>query len=180
MKKKMKKILNKDDLHLLKMAKQKNQEAIKEVITKYGGIYDSIVCRVNFKNNYTKQDMIDEKPTFFFNMIETYNPNKNAKFSTYVYNMSKWACLDRLKKDRKELEFLSEEIYEEQFDISKISHIINKIKTFDDRAQYIFMNRFFDDKKTFQEIGEKLNMTYEGVRQIYLKHLKILKKEYET
>ena len=166
------------DYELIKRVKKNDSVALTELIEKYGAIYDSIVGKINFQNNYTKQDMIDDKYVFFFEMAKTYNPNKNTKFSTYIYNMTKWSCFDKLKKDRRQFEALQLDIHTPEFDFSKTNHIIDKIRSFDERTQYIFMNRFFysKKKKTFEEIGKDLNLTYEGVRQIYLKHLKILKK----
>lgn len=167
------------DLKLIKRARNSDSLALKELVDKYGAIYDSIINRMNFQNVYTKKDMIDDKLLFFFETAKTFNPNKNTKFSTYVYNMTRWTCLDKLKDDRRKYEALKLDILTPEFDSSKISHIIDKIKTFEERAQYIFANRFFERKKTFSQIGKDLNLTYEGVRQIYLKHIEILKKTNE-
>ena len=178
MRKKMKSENISSDWELIKKVKKNDSDALQELVKKYGAVYDGIVGKINFQNNYTKQDMIDDKYVFFFEMAKTYNPNKNTEFSTYIYNMTRWSCFDKLKKDRKQNEALQLDIHTPEFDFSKTTHIIDKIRSFDERTQYIFMNRFFysKKKKTFQEIGKELNLTYEGVRQIYLKHLKILKK----
>jgi len=166
------------DLELIDKAKNADSNAIKELAEKYGGVYDGIINRIKFQNDYTRQDMIGEKYSFFYEMAKLFNPNRNTKFSTFVYNMTKWNCYDKLKKDKRQSAALELDIHTPDFDFSKTTHIIDKIRTFDERAQYIFMHRFFqpEKKKSFQEIGKELNLTYEGVRQIYLKHLKILKK----
>lgn len=170
-----------NDNQLIKAAKNLDSNALKELVNKYGAIYDSIVKRMNFEKNYIKDDMIADKYHFFFEMVKTFNPKKKTKFSTYIYNMTRWGCLDKLKSDKKKALTLEMDIQTSEFDLSKTSHIIDKIKTFDQRTQYIFMHRFFkSDKKTsFKQIGKELNLTYEGVRQIYIKHLDILKKIHE-
>lgn len=176
----MKNVKN-DDLKLIKAAKNLDSEALKELVKRYGQIYDSIIKRMNFEKSYIRDDMIADKYLFFFEMVKSYNPKKKTKFSTYVYNMTRWGCLDKLKIDKKRSLAMEMDIHTPEFDLSKTSHIIDKIKTFDQRTQYIFMHRFFQpNKKTsFKQIGKELNLTYEGVRQIYIKHLEILKKLHE-
>ena len=166
------------DLELIESAKKFDSDSLKELVVRYGTIYESIINRMKFEKDYVKIDMINDKYSFFYEMAKSYNPNKNTKFSTYIYNMTRWNCLDRLRKYKKQHIALELDIFVPEFDFSKTNHIIDKIKTFDDRVQYIFMHRFFNSNKksSFGEIGKELNLTYEGVRQIYLKHLKILKK----
>lgn len=166
------------DLELINKAKKLDSDSLKALVDRYGSVYDSIVNKFTFEKEYIKNDMIDDKYSFFFEMVKSYNPNKNTKFSTYIYNMTRWSCLDRLRKDKKYNVAMELDIITPEFDFSKTNHIIDKIKTFDERTQYIFMHRFFrpNKKTSFSEIGKELNLTYEGVRQIYLKHLKILKK----
>lgn len=175
----MKKNKEYSDLYLINRVKNNDSKCLNKLVFKYGGIYDSIINKFNFSKSFIKQDLLDDKPLFFFNVAKKYNPKKKTKFSTYLYNMAKWTCLDRLKKDRKNNEFTS--FGDENFDFSSVDAIINKIKTFDERTQYIFMHRFFnpDRKTSFGEIGKELNLTYEGVRQIYKKHIEILKKTNE-
>lgn len=175
------------DKKLILAVKKLDSESLNILIDRYGKIYDSIVNKFNFSKDYIKKDMMDDKASFFFEIVKSYNPNKNTKFSTYLYNMTKWKCLDKMKLDKRMNENSSVELKSElleiskqadSFDLSKTSDIIDKIKTFDKRTQYIFQKRFFDEtkKESFSKIGKKLNLTYEGVRQIYIKHLKILKK----
>lgn len=169
----------KSDKKLILSVKELDSDSLNELVRRYGKIYDSVISNFKFSKDYIKNDMINDKTFFIFEMAKSFNPNKNTKFSTYLYNMTRWKCLDKMKIDKKH-DILSnmEPITEDSIELYDSSHIIDKIKTFDKRTQYIFSKRFFDvDKKeSFSQIGKKLNLTYEGVRQIYIKHLEILKK----
>jgi DNA-directed RNA polymerase sigma subunit (sigma70/sigma32) len=57
-------------------------------------------------NDFHKKELIDEMPYNVYKALLKYNPDKGAKFSTHLGNETKWLCLNKHSKNRKQKTFL--------------------------------------------------------------------------
>ena len=166
-----------EDIALIKMARKNDSYAIKELVNRYGKVYDSAIRRICFESEYVKNDMLDDKLYFFYSMTKEYDESRNMKFSTFLYNRATWAALAEVKNIKRMSDTLKLDISDVQLNMPEAKMLVDRVSRFEPRAKFIFEKRFFSRKKqTFKTIGKKLGLSYEGVRKIYIKHLEILKK----
>ena len=74
-----------------------------ELVNRHSGIYFDIVSRyVPATSIYCdRQDLFDDKDFNIYNAALKYNPNKGAKFSTFLGNETKFVCLNAYNKAKK-------------------------------------------------------------------------------
>ena len=79
-----------------------SENSLKELVSRHSGIYLDMVHGYSSKNNTSSmEEMIKEKEYEIYVSALNYNPNKGAKFSTYLGNQTKWKCLNILNKKKK-------------------------------------------------------------------------------
>lgn len=178
-----------NDLQLINQIKKNNDSnALCELANRHTGIYIYTIEKYTYIPKIEKEELIDHKLLNFYNYAKDYDPSKNMKFSSYVSMRLSFECKDIITdaKKMKMEEIQNNLIFEDHSEVleycqnySKI--IFEKVEKFSDpRFIEIFKLRHEGDKKeTWKTISEKLNLTVEGVRKIYLKNIKILRKQIE-
>jgi len=122
-----------------------------------------------------------------------YDHTKNTKFSTFLGNEAKWACLNQYNKNKKYLIADTDEsrfMYEnnmieqdkpfvDEVTLNKIFNIIEHHP--DERVQQIFRLRYIDpqyNKLTpWKQVSKKLNMSIQGCINIHNSAIKVIRKE---
>ena len=183
---KSQKINNLEDYQLVNNIKE-NKEAdfsLKELIDRHTGIYLDIVNKYTQNANTTKKlDLIDEKDYNIYQAALKYKSDKGTKFPTFLGNETKWICLNRNNKRKKESQVNIEDIKEtdillsknEKFqkeDVEVFSEAIKFSKKHKDkRVEKIFEMRYITGEKNkvmpWKKISEELKMSIQGCINIH-------------
>lgn len=91
------------DEDLVDMVKQGSERAFNYLVEKHSGIFLSTVSRMLSKNmpNHISQDFLREREMFMWQACRSYDKTNNSKYSTWLYNQTKWECLKKIKRQSK-------------------------------------------------------------------------------
>ena len=169
-------------------------KSLNELYQRHSGIY----CRMI--NSYIpegasfadRQELIDDAKYHIYCAALKYDESKNTKFSTFLGNTTRWMCLNKYNKSKKEGSFSNRE---EDFNnlSSEESHfvdcmmnkeLVDKIfesiqGTGDQRAYDIFTMRYIIGHKNkvmpWRQIGKKMNLSIQGCINIHDSFVKKIK-----
>ncbi len=185
------------DLELINKVKDEQDNfAISELVNRHSGIYLQVVnkyCSLSSgKLNY--QDLSEDKLFNIYKYAQTFNPDKECKFPTYIANMTRYTCLDALKHEPAIKEYLDEKITEDNFQLSEtVPSSITTNETLDFQDLEAAIDKIIKDKRfkkivkwrhpeftdnilNWEEIGKRLGLSNEGARKIYMRNIKKIKK----
>lgn len=174
------------DEYLIKEIKEHcDNYSLKELIYRHSGIYVEMIRRYGQKHLTSNQinDMMEEKDYNIYSAALEYDENK-SKFSTYLANRTKYACLTNKminKKNSKivnfdEIEFEQESKDPDPCQISSQKEFLNKVCFLienheDKRVKTIFKERYFSNTnknlKPWKEIAKMLNLSIQGCIDIH-------------
>ena len=183
----MSNVINKlQDNELVKNIKddKKAEDSLQELIGRHTGIYLDIVNKYTKNGNSTnKLDLIDEKDYNIYQAALKYKDDKGTKFPTFLGNETKWICLNKYNKKKKEPQLSIEDIKESDILENKNSKISSEeLEIFseaikfskghkDKRVEKIFEMRYITGEKNkvmpWKKISEKLNMSIQGCINIH-------------
>lgn len=183
----MSNVINKlQDNELVKNIKddKKAEDSLQELIGRHTGIYLDIVNKYTKNGNSTnKLDLIDEKDYNIYQAALKYKDDKGTKFPTFLGNETKWICLNKHNKKKKEPQLSIEDIKESDILENKNSKISSdELEIFseaikfskshkDKRVEKIFEMRYITGEKNkvmpWKKISEKLNMSIQGCINIH-------------
>ena len=88
------------DEDIVDLVKEGNESAFKYIVEKHSGIFLSTIMKMLSRSmpNHIVQDFLQEKEMFMWQACRTYNRDSNSKYSTWLYNQTKWECLKKIKK----------------------------------------------------------------------------------
>lgn len=173
------------DQDLINNIKNKNQinESLQALIDRHSGIYIEIVNSFlrSCNNDSLKDDILKDKDLAIYDSAIKYNTEKGAKFSTFLGNEAKWACLNASNRNKKYLAlndstFDLEDIkYENQehtdhFKQQVLAEFNEHIKNHPDkRIQKIFSMRYSGNKKLtpWRKISKEMKLSIQGCINIH-------------
>ena len=179
-------INNLEDFQLVENIKKnkKTEDSLQELIGRHTGIYLDIVNKYTQNGNLTnKLDLIDEKDYNIYQAALKYKSDRGTKFPTFLGNETKWICLNKYNKKKKEpqisiddireIDILStknEKINKEDFEV--FSEAIKFSKEHKDkRVEKIFEMRYITGEKNkvmpWKKISEELDMSIQGCINIH-------------
>ena len=189
------------DKDLINNIKNKNQinESLQELIDRHSGIYIEIVNSFlrSCNNDSLKDDILKDKDLAIYDSAIKYNEEKGAKFSTFLGNEAKWACLNASNKNKKYLElndlsFDLEDIkcenqeHADHFKQQVLAEFNEHIKNHPDkRIQKIFSMRYSGNKKLtpWRKISKEMKLSIQGCINIHNSALnsisKIIRSQHE-
>lgn len=137
-------------------------------------------------NGLTKQDIINQKLTIFWEAVSTFDPNRGVKFVTWLGNFTFFFIskeYNKVKESKNSVEIIDNLLFSNDSffnKIEKIDLILEEIQNIeDDRIIEIFHMRYFNTTnhklKTWQEIGEKLNLSGQACLNLHNKGVDYLK-----
>ena len=171
------------------------EASLQELINRHSGIFLDIVTSYVPKNSTTgcRQDLINDLEYYIYNAGLKYDHTKNTKFSTFLGNEAKWACLNQYNKNKKYLITDTDEgrfLYENKLSATEEPFVDEKIllKIFniidhhpDKRVQQIFQLRYIEpqyNKLTpWTTVSSELNMSIQGCINIHNSAIKVIRKE---
>ena len=163
---------------------KKAEDSLQELIGRHTGIYLDIVNKYTKNGNSTnKLDLIDEKDYNIYQAALKYKDDKGTKFPTFLGNETKWICLNKHNKKKKEPQVSIEDIKESDILENKHSKVSSEeLEIFseaikfsknhqDERVEKIFEMRYITGEKNkvmpWKKISEELNMSIQGCINIH-------------
>ena len=163
---------------------KKAEDSLQELIGRHTGIYLDIVNKYTKNGNSTnKLDLIDEKDYNIYQASLKYKDDKGTKFPTFLGNETKWICLNKHNKKKKEPQLSIEDIKESDILENKHSKVSSEeLEIFseaikfsknhqDERVEKIFEMRYITGEKNkvmpWKKISEELNMSIQGCINIH-------------
>jgi DNA-directed RNA polymerase sigma subunit (sigma70/sigma32) len=179
-------INNLEDFQLVENIKtnKKAETSLQELIGRHTGIYLDIVNKYTQNGNTTnKLDLIDEKDYNIYQAALKYKSDRGTKFPTFLGNETKWICLNKYNKKKKEPQLSIEDIKEADIlntknekikkeDLEVFTEAIKFSKKHKDkRVEKIFEMRYITGEKNkvmpWKKISEELNMSIQGCINIH-------------
>ena len=177
---------NLEDQQLVENIKKdkKTEDCLQELIGRHTGIYLDIVNKYTQNGNMiNKLDLIDEKDYNIYQAALKYKSDKGTKFPTFLGNETKWICLNKYNKKKKEPQLSIEDIKETEILSEKNSNLKKEdLEVFseaikfsrnhkDKRVEKIFEMRYITGEKNkvmpWKKISEELNMSIQGCINIH-------------
>lgn len=178
-------IENPDEYLIKEIKTSKDNDSLKELISRHSGIYVEMIRRYGEKHLTATQigDMMDDKDFNIYSAALEYDENK-SKFSTYLANRTKYNCLTNKtnnKKNSKIVNFDDIEFEQEAKEqnpcqassqrefMKKICYLIESHE--DERVTKIFKERYFssDGRKLtpWKKIAEIMDLSIQGCIDIH-------------
>ncbi len=171
------------------------EESLQELINRHSGIFLDIVTSYIPKGSATgcREDLINDLEYYVYNAGLKYDHTKKTKFSTFLGNEAKWACLNQYNKNKKyliadtnESRFMyennlvsQEKPFVDESVLNKIFNIIDRHP--DKRVQKIFKLRYVEPKfnklTPWKKVSKELKMSIQGCINIHNSAIKIIRKE---
>ena len=183
---KSKPVNNLEDLQLVDNIKKdkKTEDCLQELIGRHTGIYLDIVNKYTLNGNTTNRlDLIDEKDYNIYQAALKYEGDRGTKFPTFLGNETKWICLNKFNKRKKDTQLSIDDVRESDIlhpkkekikkeDLEVFSEAIKLSKTHKDkRVEKIFEMRYITGEKNkvmpWKKISEELNMSIQGCINIH-------------
>ena len=183
---KSKPVNNLEDLQLVDNIKKdtKTEDCLQELIGRHTGIYIDIVNKYTLNGNTTNRlDLIDEKDYNIYQAALKYEGDRGTKFPTFLGNETKWICLNKFNKRKKDPQLSIDDVKESDIlhpkkekikkeDLEVFSEAIKLSKVHKDkRVEKIFEMRYITGEKNkvmpWKKISEELNMSIQGCINIH-------------
>jgi|TARA_B100001939_G_scaffold31972_1_gene24988 hypothetical protein len=173
-----------DDIELVENIKNEKDvdDCLQELIERHTGIYLDIVNKyTQHTNTSNKLDLIDEKDYNIYQTALKYKSDKGTKFPTFLGNETKWICLNKQNKIKKEKKVAFDDISEidlaqeddgnkEKLEVFKKTIELAKQHQ-DKRVEKIFEMRYIIGEKNkvmpWKKISKELNMSIQGCINIH-------------
>lgn len=183
---KSKLVNNLEDLQLVDNIKKdtKTEDCLQELIGRHTGIYLDIVNKYTLNGNTTNRlDLIDEKDYNIYQAALKYEGDRGTKFPTFLGNETKWICLNKFNKRKRDPQLSIDDVKESDMlqtkkekikkeDLEVFSEAIKLSKAHKDkRVEKIFEMRYITGEKNkvmpWKKISEELNMSIQGCINIH-------------
>lgn len=173
-----------DDIELVENIKNEKDvdDCLQQLIERHTGIYLDIVNKyTQYTNTSNKLDLIDEKDYNIYQTALKYKSDKGTKFPTFLGNETKWICLNKQNKIRKDKKVSFEDISEvdlaqeddgneEKLEVFKKTIELAKQHQ-DKRVEKIFEMRYIIGERNkvmpWKKISKELNMSIQGCINIH-------------
>lgn len=183
------------DLNLISRVKQDADDAaLLELMERHSGIFHQTVSKYlpPSLSNSEKEDVFEEKPSFFFEAINSYDESRNVKFVTWLANSTKYKLLSKrseevarplfceFKEDHGGKTDLSPDVYVEAK--SESDEILQLVFDKYGMEMYdIFKQKYYGGEsktgKTFNEIAQSMGVSPQAIQAKHKTALKFLKRK---
>jgi RNA polymerase sigma factor (sigma-70 family) len=163
------------------------EESLEELVNRHSGIYLEMVNSYASPNNpfIDYEELIQDKEYKIYNAAMKYDPDRGAKFSTYLGNETKWMCLNLYNRNKRRPAFqnefienmaedndLNEDTISESIKQDLFNKVLSVIKDHPDtRVEKIFEMRYIVGTKNkvmpWKKIGESMNLSIQGCINIH-------------
>lgn len=159
-----------------------------ELINRHSGVYIDVINQYAFSPKIQVPELKDDRIYNIFSWIREFDSTKETQFGSYVGKKTRWMCLNILNRDAQSVELDinspntdmdTQGSADRNTDLSEINTEVSKIK--DKLFWRIFKLRFNEKRpRSWREIGERTNLSHEGARKHFLKHIGVVKETMST
>jgi hypothetical protein len=162
-----------------RIKEQADNAATLELINRHSGVYIDVINQYAFSPKIQMPELKDDRMFNIFSWIKTFDPTKETQFGSYVGKKTRWMCLNIINRDAESVEMDvnspntdmdTQGAAEMHSDAAEVSAETAKI---DDPVFWRIFKLRFDGKrpKSWRSIGEQINLSHEGARKHFLKHI---------
>ena len=189
------KLPDKDLINHIKYNDELASDSITELTNRHGGLINKVYNKYSEqlqKTGICPQDLYSDRQTIVYSSAISYNEDKGAKFSSWLYNQVRFYCLNTLTDNSKEfaredkiIDYLKNNSGESEKSLQKdkenIQYIIDEIEKIDDeRAKKILTLRYLDckhKKRTkWKFIAKSIGTSTQTAITIHNKWIKTIKR----
>lgn len=181
---------NLSDQDLISHIKQNDElasDAINAISERHGAIITDVIKKfssVLTNTGIAPVDIFHEKDSLIYNSALSYDPSKGAKFTSWLYNQTRYLCLNTINKESKKALFTEDRKFDyvnnnEQKDFvtedKTIQYITNEIKNIEDEDERKIMSLRYlyqDEKPKWENIAREVDLSIPTVQKIHKKHIK--------
>tara|TARA_Y100000588_G_C14228708_1_gene914278 strand:+ start:523 stop:1122 length:600 start_codon:yes stop_codon:yes gene_type:complete len=184
-------ISNEEDLNLIKLIKNKNcSVSFVSLTDKHSKLFYSICNK--FKSKLNIEEVHKDRDFVFYKALVSFKDDRNAKFSTWLGNYTRFHCLNYIKNNSKYVyseedtinhffNTKSMENYEDNSEMKNdVDHAFNILSKLNDKRIFkIFKLRYLNkgERLTWKQIAEKFSLTPQTIINLHTKGRRILKKK---
>jgi len=188
--------INLDDNTLVKNIQEKNDEnSLRVLIDRHAALCNTLYKKYStpmVASGVHVQDIIDQKDYIVYKSAMSFDPCKNSKFSTWLYNQVRYQCLNCINEnshyltlENEKLNFLIEKNSRPEKEYKNLNdYIFNIIDSYSDkRIKKIFEMRYLNNsskKMPWSKIGKKLKISTQTAINLHNKAIKLLKNKIES
>ena len=182
---------NNEDLKLIKLIKNRQcNSSFGRLQEKHSNLFYSICNK--FGNQIDLDEVYKDKDFVMFKAINSFNPTRGAKFSTWFGNYSRYHCLNYIKNNYKYINSSEDSINHffnskslDDYDLKKdtkndLDHAFSILEKLSDKRIFkIFRLRYNDDgpKLTWKQIAKEFDLTPQTIINLHTKGRRILRKK---
>jgi RNA polymerase sigma factor (sigma-70 family) len=188
------------DITLIGRVKRDNcEKSLKELIVRHSALCYKVFFKYSsLLNSYgiDFNESLKEKDYVLYKSVISYNPQKKAKFSTWLGNFTRYHCLNLINQRKghttledSELNYHMEKNSRENnvFDPKEMMelrefflNILSQVK--DNRVKRVFDLRYFsgEDKMTWSKVSKTLNISIQTAINLHERGRKILKRKMKS
>ncbi len=191
-----------EDSELIFHIKTNNDsDCLKELAKRHEGLFRNICNKYepyieNSGEHFS--DIVDSKEYIVFKAVESFNPEKGLKFSSWLGNVTRYECLNTISRKctnniPTELDTLNvmmdqsclskhEEIFDQKANQSMVDNAINILNELEDkRIIKIISQRTLEyPVKKWNDIKDEMGISRQTAINLYNKGIKLLKEHQET
>ena len=184
-----------DDNYLVNLVREeKNDEALIQLMQRHSGIFHKTVTDYLPPSlNYgEREDVYEEKPSYFFDAILSFDESRNAKFVTWLANRTRYSMLTKRSKEKAKPIFCEfdeslggvtgltpDTYYEKRTDSEKVLQLV--FDKYGEDMYDLFKDKYFGGPnrtgKTFNEIADGLGVSPQAIQAKHRTVLKFLKRK---
>jgi len=193
-------MIEKEDNELIEEVKDVGcNESFKELLNRHSNLYYKI-CQKYLpalkRMGVDSEDVFNDKEYVFFKSLNSFQPDRKTKFSTWLGNFARYHCLNYINSYKKH----SAQEFEEFESVSAMHHyenapskmaqdageeyiysILSQLK--DKRIIKVYQMRYEsngDKKATWSEIAKEMNISTQTAINLHSRGKKIIKKKIES
>lgn len=167
-------------------------DAINAISERHGAIITEVIRKfssVLTNTGIAPIDVFREKDSLIYNSAISYDDTKGAKFTSWLYNQTRYLCLNTINKESKKSLFTEDRKFDyvlnsEQKDLvsedKTIEYITNEIKNIENESARKIMSLKYlynGEKPKWENIAREVDLSIPTVQKIHKKYIKQIQKK---
>ncbi len=182
------------ELDLITRVKE-NQDstALTQLIDLHTGVYVKVVrkyeCYPDFRDKIEARSILEDKAYNIYQFALKYDPSRGMTFGSYVGDSVGYICKNVITRSPQSITFNEDVSPSNDTSVtdtaerdSSIEEILDQVKGSDSAAfKQIFKLRYCGQKpRSWRTIAKMVDMSHEGCRKVYEKHIGAIKEHLKT
>ncbi len=172
---------------------QQDSTALNALVDMHTGIYVKMVrryeCYPDFRDKIEAQDIMRDKTFHIYEFAKKYDPSRGMAFGSYVGEQLSYICSNLITRSARNVEFNEDVAPSNDTSVtdnaekdSSIEEALAQVSGSDSaKFREIFKLRFMGQKPlSWRVIGEAVDMSHEGARKLFEKHIGAVREYLKT